>query len=118
MKFSAKCFFRKAIRENGKPEKITIDKSGSNKSAVNTINDEFEKDEKIEIRQIKYLNNIVEQDRRFIKQRTRPTLGFKSFWSAKKTIAGFEILHMIKKGQLDTQGATNSNFENFASLVA
>ena len=51
------------------------------------------------VRQIKYLNNIVEQDHRFIKRITRPTKGFKSFDSAKATIAGIELHHMIKKGQ-------------------
>ncbi len=56
------------------------------------------KKKKIVIRQIKYLNNIVEQDRRGIKSRIRPMLGFKSFCSATKTIAGIEIMHMIRKG--------------------
>ena len=52
------------------------------------------------MRQIKYLNNIVEQDHRAIKRQTRPVLGFKSFWSAAVTLAGLEIMHMIRKGQL------------------
>jgi len=54
----------------------------------------------IELRQVKYLNNIVEQDHRAIKRLTRPMLGFKSFWSAAITLAGIEIMHMIRKGQL------------------
>ncbi len=53
----------------------------------------------IELRQSKYLNNIVEQDHRAIKRRTRPMMGFKSFWSARRIIAGIETMHMIKKGQ-------------------
>ncbi len=51
------------------------------------------------IRQCKYLNNIVEQDHRFIKRITRPLLGFKSFWSAQATLAGIELWRMLKKGQ-------------------
>ena len=52
------------------------------------------------MRQIKYLNNIVEQDHRAIKRQTRPMLGFKSFWSAAVTLAGVELMHMIRKGQV------------------
>ena len=58
----------------------------------------------IGLRQVKYLNNIVEQDHRAIKRMTRPTLGFKSFWSAAITLAGIEIMHMIRKGQLMCKG--------------
>ena len=58
----------------------------------------------IEIRQIKYLNNIVEQDHRGIKRVVQPMLGFKSFRSAAVTLAGIELLHMIRKGQLWTTG--------------
>ncbi len=72
---AAKAFFRKALRNNGHPAKITIDKSGSNISALNKINEDLSKDQQIEIRQIKYLNNIIEQDHRFIKKRTKPMLG-------------------------------------------
>ena len=55
-------------------------------------------------RQVKYLNNIVEQDHRAIQRLMRPILGFKSFWSAAVTLAGVELLHMIRKGQLRTTG--------------
>lgn len=53
----------------------------------------------IEMVRRKYLNNIVEQDHRFIKRRTRPMLGLKSFASASATLAGIEVAHMIRKGQ-------------------
>lgn len=95
-------FLRKAIRHNGTPEKITIDKSGANTAAIESYNAEHEAG--IEIRQVKYLNNIVEQDHRAIKRLVRPMLGFKSFWSAAVTLAGVELLHMIRKGQLRTTG--------------
>jgi putative transposase len=91
-----------AIGHNGTPEKITIDKSGANTAAIESYN----KDHKagIEIRQVKYLNNIVEQDHRAVKRLARPMLGFKSFRSAQVTLAGIELMHMIRKGQLRTKG--------------
>ena len=54
------------------------------------------------LRQIKYLNNIIEQDYIHIKRIVRPMLGFQSFHTAIKTLKGIEIMHMIKKGQVDT----------------
>jgi putative transposase len=77
-------FLKKAIRHNGVPEKITIDKSGANTAAIESYNEENELD--IEIRQVKYLNNIVEQDHRAIKRLIRSMLGFKSFRSAAITL--------------------------------
>jgi transposase-like protein len=58
----------------------------------------------IELRQSKYLNNVVEHDHRAIKRRTRPMMGFKSFCSGTKIIAGIETMHMIKKGQFGCPG--------------
>jgi len=49
-------------------------------------------------------NNIVEQDHRAIKRLVRPMLGFQSFWSAAATLAGIELMHMIRKGQLWATG--------------
>ena len=69
-------FLSKAIDQSGVPDKITIDKSGANTAAVESYNAEH--DAGIELRQVKYLNNIVEQDHRAIKRMTRPMLGFKS----------------------------------------
>ena len=59
-------FLRKAIGQNGVPEKITIDKSGANTAAIESYNTDHEAD--IEIRQVKYLNTIVEQDHRAVKR--------------------------------------------------
>ena len=95
-------FLRKAIRCNGTPEKITIDQSGANTAAIGSYNTDYKAG--IEMRQIKYLNNIVEQDHRAIKRQIRPMLGFKSFWSAAVTLAGVELMHMIRKGQLLLRG--------------
>ncbi len=88
-------FLRKAAGRHGVPQKVTIDKSGANTAAIDSYNTEY--DTGIEIRQVKFLNNIVEQDHRAIKRMTRPMLGFKNFWSAAITIAGIEIMHMIRR---------------------
>ena len=91
-------FLCKAIDQHGAPAKITIDKSGANAAAIESYN--AKRDADLEIRQAKYLNNIVEQDHRAIKRQVRPMMGFKSFWSAAVTLAGIELMHMIRKGQL------------------
>jgi len=95
-------FLRKAIGQHGTPEKITIDKSAANAAAIESYNEEHDTD--IEIRRIKYLNNIVEQDHRAIKRMVRPMLGFRAFWSAVATLSGIELMHMIRKGQLRVRG--------------
>jgi putative transposase len=115
---AAKAFFRKAFRENSYPQKVTIDKSGSNLTALKSANKELPEDRQIEVRQIKYLNNIIEQDHRFIKKRTRPMLGFKRFRSASITIAGIECIRMIQKGQIIGSNDNVSAFENFKTLMA
>jgi putative transposase len=69
-------FLRKAFGQHGTPEKITIDKSGANTAAIESYNADHKAS--IEIRQVKYLNNIVEQDHRAVKRLVRPMLGFKS----------------------------------------
>ena len=67
----------------------------------------------IVVRQVKYLNNILEQDHRFIKRITGPMMGFKAFHSAAATIAGIEAAHIIRKGQIPATA-----FQTFAALAA
>ena len=110
-------FFNKAIGYNRKPEKVTIDKSGSNNAALEKINKVLPKKDRIEIRQIKYLNNIVEQDHRFIKKITKLMKGFKSFASANATLIGIELHHMLRKQQ-HCNAANMSVFEQFYALAA
>ena len=117
-KVAVKAFFKKAVKSSGCPIKINIDKSGSNTSALKSINKAVSEEDKIEIRQNKYFNNRIEGDHRFIKKRTRAMLGFKSFRSTAKTIAGIELVHMIKKGQLIDNKNYNFNFDKFLSLAA
>jgi putative transposase len=116
---SARRFFEQAIGLHGVHEKITIDKSGANAAAIQIIRAGSGAD--IEMRQSKYLNNIVEQDHRAIKRIThitRPMLGFKSFRCARALIVGIETIHMIKKGQMDCrQGQASSAAAKFYSLA-
>jgi putative transposase len=111
---AASRFLRKAFGQHGTPEKITIDKSGANTAAITGYNAEHKAG--IEIRQVKYLNNIVEQDHRAVKRLVRPMLGFKSFRSAVATLAGIELMHMIRKGQLRTTGELRAA-QQFYSLA-
>ena len=105
-KAAARCFFEQAIERSGAPEKVTIDKSGLNVAALAAINVEREKP--IVVRQIKYLNNIVEQDHRAVKRRTRRMLGFTNLRCARILLSGIELMHMIRKGQMkaDRKGRT------------
>ena len=91
-------FLNKAIGRNGKPNLINMDKSGANKAGIKSYN--FENHRRIEIRQCEYLNNIIEQDHSFIKRKTKLVLGFKNFDAAQNTLAGVELVRMLKKGQL------------------
>jgi putative transposase len=71
------------------------------------------------MRQSKYLNNLVEQDHRAVKRVVRPMLGFKSFWAARCTIAGIEVMHAIRKGQLlIPEHAPQTPAEQFHALAA
>ena len=100
------------------PEKITIDGSEANAAAIRGYNEAH--GTTIIIRQVKYLNNIVEQDHRAVKRVTRPMLGFKSFEAAQCTLTGVELMHMLKKRQLVvTPGAEGLTVaQQFSALAA
>jgi len=116
MKGSAQKFLNKAIGNNGKPRTINIDKSGANTSGIKAWNKRNGTTKPIKIRQCKYLNNIVEQDHRSIKRRILITTGFKEFESAKRTLAGIEVVNIIRKNQI--VGSKNSWLKTFKSLAA
>jgi transposase-like protein len=97
-KAAAQRYFEKSIQQNGAPETVTIDKSGANLAALHAVN--AERETAIKIRQVKYLNNVVEEDHRAIKRIIRPMLGFKDFRCARVILSGIEIMHMIAKGQM------------------
>ena len=107
-KAAAKRFFDKAMQAHGVPEKVTMDKSGANKAAIDEIN--AGRKIPIIVRQVKYLNNVVEQDHRVVKRVTKPMLNFKSFRSAKNVLAGIELMHMIRKLQFMMEGVDEMSF--------
>lgn len=96
---AARAFFEKAIESSGKPEKVNMDKSGANLAGLQQINQGLPEDQRIGIRQVKYLNNLIEQDHRGIKRIVKPMLGFKTFFSAAATLTGIELYPMLRKGQ-------------------
>lgn len=121
---TARAFFLKVIGSNGIPHTVTMDKSGANKAGIYTINQHLALlfmlgglFLQINVRQVKYLNNIVEQDHRFIKKITKPMKGFKAFHSAEATLLGIELHHMLRKGQ-HLKAGNQSLFEQFYGLAA
>ncbi len=113
-----------SFKSNGLPEKVTMDKSGANKAGVNTINLAQALlcmfgglSLQMTIRQIKYLNNIIEQDHRFVKKITNRMKGFKAFHSVEATLSGIELHHMLRKNQ-HTKSNNMTIFEQFYGLAA
>ena len=103
---AATAFIKQAIDANGFPGRVVMNKSGANYAGIENINMLLMLAGLIcfiEICQVKYLNNLIEQDHRFIKKITKPMMGFKAFHSAQVTIDGIETAHMIRKGQLSEE---------------
>ena len=100
---AAHAFFEKALGapHTVSPRVINVTKNAAHPKAVETLKTNQQIPPACELRQVKYLNNLLEQDQRFIKRRTRPGLGFFSFETARRTLAGYETMHMIRKGQLN-----------------
>ncbi|WP_420851906.1 IS6 family transposase [Paenibacillus allorhizoplanae] len=110
---AAKRFFTKALSSphNQIPRVITLDKNPAYPPAIQELINEKALPKETLIRQTKYLNNIVEQDHRFIKKITKPMLGFKSFLTAEQTLKGIEAMHMIRKGQAENNSSVLSTVE-------
>ncbi|MFC7067714.1 IS6 family transposase [Brucella rhizosphaerae] len=99
---AAKRFLRKALARHGRPERITIDGSQTNRTAILQCDAENrlkQHGHPITIRSSKYMNNTIEQDHRRVKRRIRSMLGFKSEATANITLAGIELVHMMRKQQ-------------------
>ncbi|ANY84125.1 integrase (plasmid) [Microvirga ossetica] len=99
-------FLRKALKRHGRPERIVIDGSQTNREAILSCDAESRLPDRsrrrlkpIRIRQSRYLNNRIEQDHRVVKRRVRPMLGFKSADSARVIVSGIELIHMMRKQQ-------------------
>jgi len=99
---TVKYFFKKALRSFhvSKPRVITVDKNPAYPIAVEELRKEKNMPSGMQLRQKKYLNNIVEQDHRSIKKRVLSMLGLKSFRTAKKILSGMEAMHMLRKKQV------------------
>ncbi len=102
-RIAAKRFFKKVLSSNHNQisRVITVDKNAAYPIAMNELKNEKNLSKNVEIRQVRYLNNIIEQDQRSIKRIIAPMLGFQSFRSADKTLKGIEAMNMIKKGQVN-----------------
>lgn len=103
-KVAAKRFFKKALKSNHNqiPRVINVDKNLAYPAAIDDFKNDGNIPENVEFRQVKYLNNIVEQDHRAIKRIFKPMMGFKSFKSANRTLQGIEAMNMIRKGQVNS----------------
>jgi transposase-like protein len=98
---AAKRFFTQASEKRGVPEKITLDGYAASHVAVAALQEEGIRPTELTVRTNTYLNNVIEQDHRRIKQRVRSMLSFKRFANATVTIGGIELVHQIKKHQFD-----------------
>jgi transposase-like protein len=123
---AAKRFLRKALKRHGRPERIAIDGSQTNREAILSCDAESRLQDRsrrrlepIRTRQSQYLNNRIEQDHRAIKCRVRPMLGFKSVASARAILCGIEMVHMMRKQQAKYVGnqqlSLAEQFERFAA---
>jgi transposase, IS6 family len=100
---AAKRFFRKMLTSprQQSPRVITVDKNPAYPPAVEALKLDGLLSNSCELRQNKYLNNGIEQDHRFIKRQVNPGLGFFSFKTARRTSRGYEVMHLIRKGQIE-----------------
>lgn len=102
---SAQAFFRSAVSQEGVswPAKINVDGNSATHRGLRLLAVEDQRWQNVEVRARRYLNNVVEQDHRAIKQRCAPMLGLKSFRSAAITLAGIELAHRVRKQQYSLQ---------------
>ena len=96
-------FFRKVLKaqQTQTPRVVTVDKNAAYPAAMDALKAEETIAEETELRQSKYLNNVIEQEHRNIKRIVKPMMGFKSFNSARRTLSGIEAMNNIRKGQLN-----------------
>jgi len=115
---AAERFLRKMLNapHTQVPRVINVDKNAAYPPAINQLTADEQLPETTELRQVKYLNNRVEQDHRFIKRLTKPGMGFGSFNTARRTLRGMEAMNMIRKGQV--QGVEKGNVRASIELVS
>jgi transposase-like protein len=103
---AARRFFSRATKQHGAPRVITLDGYAATHRAVAKLKTSGILPRRVRVRSCKYLNNVIEQDHRRIKQRIRPMLGFKRFETAAVTIRGIELAEKIKKHQFNLKPLT------------
>jgi putative transposase len=103
---AAKRFFTRAVQRHGAPERITLDGYPATHAAVAELKASGVIRPEAKVWTSKYLNNILGQDHRRVKQRLYPMLGFKRFRNAAIALTGIELAQKIRKGQFDTPGVT------------
>lgn len=115
---SAKRFLRKALRARHTvpPRVINVDRNPAYPKAVGKLKKNGMLPQGCKLRPVKYLNNLIEQDHRFIKRRTNPGMGFGSFDTAWRTLQGYEAMHQLRKGQV--QGTSRGDIKSQARFVA
>ena len=117
---AAKRFFRKALDavHTQSASVINVDKNAAYPKAIDELKEKEELFEQVELRQNKYLNNIVEQDHRFIKRLVKPGMGFGSFNTARRTLKGYEIMNILRKGQVEKvrRGAVRERLKFIAEI--
>ncbi len=115
---AAKRFFLKtlAASHSSEPRVINVDKNAAYPKAFAELKAERHLPESCELRQVKYLNNLVEQDHRFIKRLTKPGMGFFSFETAWRTLQGYEVMNMIRKGQM--QGVNKGDITTQVAFIS
>ena len=115
---AAERFLRKTLKatHTQMPRVINVDKNAAYPPAIDDLKAESQLPATTQLRQVKYLNNLVEQEHRFIKRLTKPGLGFGSFNTARRTLKGFEAMNMIRKGQV--QGVEKRDVRASIELVS
>ncbi len=98
------------------PRVINVDKNAAYPKAIADLKASGILPESVELRQVKYLNNLIEQDHRFIKRLVKPAMGFFSLETAGRTLQGYEVMHMIRKGQM--QGVNKGDITGQVTFIA
>src|SRR6476661_10563062 len=97
------------------PRVINLDRNPSYPKAISKLKKKGILHRGCKLRPVKYLNNLVEQDHRFIKRRTNPGMGFRSFDTAWRTLEGYEAMHQLRKGQV--QGTSRGDIVSQVRFV-
>jgi len=115
---AAKQFFKKLMRADHRrlPFSVCVDKNAAYPEAFTSSQDAKILPSDCKLRRVKYLNNVIEQDHRFVKKKVRAAQGFKGFHTAERTLEGIEAMNMMRKGQVKRLSGNDSQAQ--AKFVA